>query len=288
MKENSNKSGVYLFYNKKTSNFYIGSGVDLADRLGDYFSENYLNKPATQTSLIVKAIKAHTLENFSLTILEYVDKRELAIEREQYWIDTLNPQYNILKIAGSSLGYKHTEESKLKIALANTGKTNPGPLGHVHTEEFKLNRKLKTLGELNPNYGKGKPLYQYNYETGQLIEKFSSIRKATVSLHVGYSTLCYYIENKLIFKNIFIFSTSEFNSINERLDYTSNVMTRKPKKGKTIYLFNVNDKNNPQNTFISANECARELSISDVQVGRLCKSGKIFNEFYYLSYKNNN
>jgi group I intron endonuclease len=286
-KENRGRSGVYLFYNKLNSNSYIGSGVDLTDRLGDYFSDTYLNKRSTQTSLIVKAIKKYTLNNFSLTILEYVPERELAVVQEQVWIDKVNPEYNTLRIAGSSLGYKHTEESRLKIALANTGKTNLGPLGHEHTEEFKLNRKLKTLGELNPNYGKGTPLYQYDYNTGELINKFSSIRKATVALHIGYSTLCYYVEEKLIYKDNFIFKTSELFHIDERLDYTSNVSIRKPKKGKSIYLFNINDKNKPLNTFISASECARELCISDVQVGRLCKSGKIFNKFYYLTYINN-
>jgi hypothetical protein len=33
----------------------------------------------------------------------------------------LKPEYNILPIAGSSLGYKHTEESKAKISKALKG-----------------------------------------------------------------------------------------------------------------------------------------------------------------------
>ena len=37
------------------------------------------------------------------------------IEREQYYIDTLNPEYNILKIAGSPLGYIHSEETIAKF-----------------------------------------------------------------------------------------------------------------------------------------------------------------------------
>lgn len=34
--------------------------------------------------------------------------------REQYYIDTLKPEYNICKIAGSSLGVKHSAESNKK------------------------------------------------------------------------------------------------------------------------------------------------------------------------------
>jgi len=47
------------------------------------------------------------------SILEFcpVDK---LIEQEQYYIDTLHPEFNICPIAGSSLGVKHTEESKQK------------------------------------------------------------------------------------------------------------------------------------------------------------------------------
>jgi group I intron endonuclease len=53
---------------------------------------------------------------FKLEILEYCEADRLIIlEREQYYIDLLKPEYNILKIAGSPLGYKHTEESLAKI-----------------------------------------------------------------------------------------------------------------------------------------------------------------------------
>jgi hypothetical protein len=51
---------------------------------------------------------------FSLEILEYCDK-EVLLEREQYYLDNLRPEYNIVKTAGSTLGYKHTEESLEKM-----------------------------------------------------------------------------------------------------------------------------------------------------------------------------
>ena len=40
--------------------------------------------------------------------------RELCIEREQWWIDTLKPDLNIQKIADSALGVKRTEETIAK------------------------------------------------------------------------------------------------------------------------------------------------------------------------------
>jgi hypothetical protein len=43
-----------------------------------------------------------------LDILEYCLPDEI-LKREQYYIDNLKPNYNILKIAGSSLRLKHSE-----------------------------------------------------------------------------------------------------------------------------------------------------------------------------------
>lgn len=58
--------------------------------------------------------------NFILEILEYCDKTNL-LEREQYYLDKLKPEYNILKFAYSMLGYKHTASSieKLKSKIVS-------------------------------------------------------------------------------------------------------------------------------------------------------------------------
>jgi group I intron endonuclease len=38
-------------------------------------------------------------DNFTLDILDYCEI-DVLTNREQYYLDTLNPEYNILKIAG--------------------------------------------------------------------------------------------------------------------------------------------------------------------------------------------
>lgn len=55
--------------------------------------------------------------NFRIDILEYCDL-SLLTEREQYYIYNLKPQYNILKVAGSSLGHKQSDESKAIFFLS--------------------------------------------------------------------------------------------------------------------------------------------------------------------------
>jgi group I intron endonuclease len=51
-----------------------------------------------------------------LEILEYC-AGDQAVSREQYYLDLLKPEYNILKTAGSLLGHKHSEEVRAKMSI---------------------------------------------------------------------------------------------------------------------------------------------------------------------------
>jgi group I intron endonuclease len=70
--------------------------------------------------IINKALYNYDYSAFNLTIIEHIDvfnlfKNEAKVfilMREQHYLDTLEPEYNILKVAGSSLGFKHSEESR--------------------------------------------------------------------------------------------------------------------------------------------------------------------------------
>ena len=63
---------------------------------------------------IYKALIKHGYSNFSLEIIEYCEP-SLAVSREQYYLDLLKPEYNVLQIAGSSLGFKHSDETIAKM-----------------------------------------------------------------------------------------------------------------------------------------------------------------------------
>lgn len=58
--------------------------------------------------MIYKALVKYGNLSFKLEILENCDPN-ILIEREQYYLDLLNPEYNILKKAGSLLGFRHSE-----------------------------------------------------------------------------------------------------------------------------------------------------------------------------------
>lgn len=154
LNENKGKSGIYMLTNKVTKKIYIGLSTDLTKRFKNYFSLSYLKSKAN--SIINSALIKYKYSNFSLTILEYCDKSDLKI-REQFYIDKLNPQYNILKGAGNSLNSKHLENTKTKNnkSLNRVSVQEKSTLiDSLQTEATIKLMKLKKLKESNPLIGK--------------------------------------------------------------------------------------------------------------------------------------
>lgn len=96
-KQNKGKSGVYLRVHKDSGKSYVGSSTKLNDRFRRYFNHSYLSSRGE--SLICKALLKYGYAGFRLEILEYCPI-SIVLDREQFFIDKLNPEYNILKIAG--------------------------------------------------------------------------------------------------------------------------------------------------------------------------------------------
>jgi len=114
--ENSKKSGVYKWTNLITGKSYVGSSIDLTNRFRKYYSLVCLKKSLEIfESKIFESILNYGHLNFSLDILEYC-KPNLLLKKEQYYMDLLNPEYNICKVAGSSLGRKHSLKTKQLIS----------------------------------------------------------------------------------------------------------------------------------------------------------------------------
>ncbi len=133
----------------------MGSASNLSNRFRVYYSllsiENILSK---SQSYILSAILKYGYSKFTLEILEYCDPKDV-IKREQYYLDLLKPEYNILKTAGSSFGRVHTAESKAKITLALKGELNP-MFGRKHSDESRKIMSDKKLGKPRPS-GSGTP-----------------------------------------------------------------------------------------------------------------------------------
>ena len=185
-KENKNKAGVYKWTNIISGKFYIGSAIDLSKRINNYLSIAFLNKELKKgNSIICSALLKYNYSNFRLDILEYCDTA-ILIEREQYYLDNLKPEYNILKVAGSMLGFKHSKVTKEILREKNTGR--------LHSETTRL--------KLSINSSMSIPVVIKNIESDIIIE-FSNITKASKYVGIRLSHFRYYLDRQPI-KNKYI------------------------------------------------------------------------------------
>lgn len=240
VKENKGFSGFYMWTNKITGDIYIGQSKNLALRFNKYFSISYLK--SKESLIISRAFIKYGYANFSLTILEYCDISELQ-KREQYYFNKLGPKYNILKIAGSSLGHTLSEDTKAKISKALKGVyagkksywfgksfseetkllmssqrswEKNSMFGKTHSEKSKEIMKQKALGRKHSEETKlkmsakhGNPVNVYekcSSEGFKLIGSFVSARRAAKFLGMSHSTINIYVNSGAIFKDRYKFS----------------------------------------------------------------------------------
>ncbi|OTA73182.1 hypothetical protein M434DRAFT_88574, partial [Hypoxylon sp. CO27-5] len=163
IKSNRKKSGVYRWVHIKSGKMYIGSSIDLGRRFSSYFSLKLIENQAKRSIIYKSLIKYGHLE-FRLEILEFCNSEDV-IEREQFYLDALKPEYNILKIAGSRTGFKVLDETKAKIRAALTGRV-------LSESEHLVTLNKKVLAEKN-----GIKVTILDLET-KVFTEYSSIRKA--------------------------------------------------------------------------------------------------------------
>lgn len=216
LKEQKDKSGVYCLINKIDGHTYIGSSINLASRMKNYLNNTFLKNKKNSNMPIVRALFKYDQSNFSLLILEYVEAENLTI-RETFYIVNFIPYYNVLKQGYSSLGYKHTEETK-KL-LSELGKNR------VHSEKTKALISRALIGENNPFYNKshsteGKvrmieatsayPVYIYN-SYKKLLVIFPSVLTLSKLINSNHPTIINVIKEQTIFRGEWYITNIPYN-----------------------------------------------------------------------------
>ena len=160
-------SGIYQITNQVNGNRYIGSAVNLARRWAQHRSG--LRHGQHDNQHLQRAFDKYGETVFVFSILERVVPENL-IEYEQHYLDTLNPEYNMSPVAGSQLGYRHTDGARRKMREAHTGERNfnfgkpkseetkqklsEALMGHQVGRETRRKMSEAKKGERHPNYGK--------------------------------------------------------------------------------------------------------------------------------------
>lgn len=212
-KENRGKIGVYRWTNIQSGNIYLGSSTNLSKRFSFYYSLTYLNKKANN-SIICRALLKYGHSRFSLDILEYCESK-FVIQREQYYIDNLKPEDKILQIAGSSLGYKHTEETLAKFrnkffSHETLEKMRNVKLGLNHTEEDKKNISIAVKAAVTEFYitTKGIKIIVFNIENNTY-EDYVSIRALAKALNAHMETIPRCLKNNKPYLDKYLISIKE-------------------------------------------------------------------------------
>ena len=164
--------------------------------MSEYYRESYITHPSRGKSIICFALVKYGYSNFSLSILEYCDRTEV-ISREQYYLDLLNPPYNILKYAYSSEGYKHTLEAIHKMSLA---KKDNSFYGKTHTEEVKELMSQAALKRTKPN--NAKPVFLKDTNKN-IIGDFKSMTELSIYLKADKASLAKYRDSNKLFRNLY-------------------------------------------------------------------------------------
>jgi group I intron endonuclease len=114
------ESAIYAIVNSKTSDMYVGSSVDVLQRWQRHARDLRNNVHFCQH--LQNAYNKYGSIAFDWEIIEFVDRKEDLIPREQIWIDFFRPSYNKRSIANSCLGLKRSPESREKMRQAQLGK----------------------------------------------------------------------------------------------------------------------------------------------------------------------
>jgi len=193
------KAGVYKISNFLNKRCYIGSSINLKARLAEH--KNDLRKGNHHSLFMQRDFDACGEAFFDFDVLETINDIKDLIKREQYYIDKINPEYNTLKFAGSSLGAKASPEAIEKNRLRNTGFGNGNckikgevfeAMKHyrqTHTQKQtaqKFGVNISTIQRIEKREGLSFSTKIYSKEGKQILSKNAKTRKSAVAKKVEY------------------------------------------------------------------------------------------------------
>lgn len=170
------KHGIYLI--SINGGAYIGSAVDLPKRLLSHLND--LRQSRHRNIHLQRAFRKYKEDAMDFDILEIVDDPLNLINREQYYIDTMKPKYNIAPIAGSQLGFRHSEKSKKLISAVQIGRVlsdearkhiSEGQRGKKLSNAHRLKLSMSKMGDKNPFYKAGTRHPQYGTHRSEETKK---------------------------------------------------------------------------------------------------------------------
>lgn len=111
-------SGIYSITSARDGKIYVGSAVDIKQRWGEHSRKLRGNRHPNRH--LQNAFCKYGEENFTFAVVETAPPEQL-IAREQWWLDHHDAArrscgYNLARVAGSTLGFRHSRETRARLA----------------------------------------------------------------------------------------------------------------------------------------------------------------------------
>jgi group I intron endonuclease len=161
-------SGIYKIQSKANGRVYIGSATNIGARVFNGHLKE-LSEGRHGNRHLQRHYNKYGGKDLLLSVLEFCP-REKLIEREQYWIDTLHPKFNICKTAGSSIGVKHTKDFGRRVSATRK-------ILFTTKEGEVLRDKMREVREL---FFQSKQGILWKKKQGELISKLGTSKRADV------------------------------------------------------------------------------------------------------------
>lgn len=186
-------AGVYAIRNRATGCHYVGSAVSIKRRMRDHFSK--LRIGIHENKHLQHSFLKHGEGVFFAEVLEIVPDKAQLTAREQFFMDSTNPKYNILRTARSALGFKHSKEECLRIgkmsasrwaAMANEEKEalleGFTMRGKVHSQETKDLMSAERLGKKKSEHHRS--ACSAAWANPENAEKYARVRSMAVASRI--------------------------------------------------------------------------------------------------------
>ena len=247
--KNYKKAGIYCIINIISKKKYIGSSINMYQRLLKHRS--LLRKNKHQNRKLQNSWNKNLESSFDFYILEFCEISQLEI-REQFYIDTLSPEYNITLIVERNI---LSPESR--ILQSNTRKER------IKSGQIKLCEKI---------------IYQYDLQ-GNFIKKHEGIKKACEEVGIHQSTICRFLKGTYNKAGNFLWALTFEKKLKpyEKLYKSSG-------KFKSVQLLDFNTKQLILE-FKSLQECAKYFKTHPSSLSEAIKNKRQFRKKYMVIIK---
>lgn len=165
------KNVIYKISNKINDRIYIGSSIKFNTRYNQH--KHHLIKGTHHNPPLQNHVNKYGFKSLVFEVIDKCNQQDL-IKLEQYYIDKLNPYFNVRKKADSMLGTKRTDD-QIKYMISQRNKKSPYKKGFKVSEETR-----KKIGDAH----RGKTIskkHRKQISEANKGRKMSDITKAKIS-----------------------------------------------------------------------------------------------------------